>query len=390
MTQKEKFKSEGFSLVLTTLSGKKIVVNIPKTKTTTLNKSAGGMQTYQMAIDAYTVNFNSKNELLDDIRKHDYADINTISNDDIRVSMTYGESVLDVVYSDQKKLKQLISGSPVTSRFNTDDQGYAAKITADFMDQAARLYYKSEFREYYREYLRQRPFYAYDSILKSLNTGYDEGRYKRDGKLRVNWGFPFYEYGNIRDYLLTDYRKLESKFALRRFKESPFNEMSEAERDYYETLDEINKRYGSYEKVENTGATFENFEEPLVSSGPYTVDPEEEMERLNNPTSQDLIDTELEYKRKRADEICNILETAGYPTNRNDLEGYLEKHQSNLEYNRYISELEGLYEDIDSLRPSSDYERQYVEYYESQIPEYEQVPYEELGEFNYYSENKKR
>lgn len=106
--QEPKFNPQGFSLIVK-YDDKKEVVEIPYKKQNYDRETVGGKQTYQMAIDAFTIKFKDKDELLNYIRNNDMANIKDIPNEDITVSMEYnGENDYggnrDIVYNDNKEL----------------------------------------------------------------------------------------------------------------------------------------------------------------------------------------------------------------------------------------------------------------------------------------------
>ena len=274
MEKSPKFKSDEFSLVLIAPNHKPKFVTIPEIKHSYKNKKTSGTSTFQMAIDAYTTKFNNKDELLDDIRKNEYAAIKNISNEQITVYIVYtgdGYNInSEVAYKKDERLVNFIQTNDISGNFIHFKDQYNSdtfNLIEDFKEDAYQRFYNYQYSDEYQKYLEKNQ----EIKEKSIYTSLKKGLYKENNVFVDD--LPFYEYFNIRKHLLTDYKELEISFIEERFRKSPPNEKAEAYKDYLEALSETEERYSKVKK--------QKFSEMEISD--YTKDPEEEMKLYNRP-----------------------------------------------------------------------------------------------------------
>ena len=270
----KKFKTELYNLALLLPGGKVEYVDIPRSNKGFQRKVVGGVSTYQMAIDSYTIKFSNKDELLNDIRNNNLANINNIPNNNIGVMIQYDKrSISDdsrnVAYKDSG-LEEFIKNNNIGSNFYNIGSSYgteAYQVISEFKKKAISLFFNNELSTYYGYYLDKINNLTSNRLNNSLRS-YDDEEYLKNRRIFLRDERAFYEYENIRRHLMTDYRELELSFAQDRYNSSPFNERVEALKDFDEIIDSINKKYSD---------SFIDY------NGPYTIDSEEEMYMLNNP-----------------------------------------------------------------------------------------------------------
>ena len=283
MTKKD-FDPTLFSLTLLLSNDEKINIEIPKSKKGYHGKTVGGEKTYHMAIDAFTINFSNKNELLDYLRDNNLAPIDNISNNNISVMITYDDKIVPSISNkiayDGSGIEDFIKNTPINDSFYYEANSYgtsAYNTVNSFKNRVLPLYYESPLSDYFSRYIKKLFNFSNHELYSCLNLGYDKEEYDRSGRIFPLNDSAFYEYENIRWFLLTDFKELEMSLAQKRYDDSPYtaDERKDAQEDFEEILLSIDEKY-TEESVEKP-ISFKNFK------GPYTIDPEEEMEMFNHP-----------------------------------------------------------------------------------------------------------
>ncbi len=180
-----------------------------------------GKKTYEMAIDAYTTRFSSRDELLDDIRKKGYLNIEDYDNDDLWVFIEcFNEnnpSVTDLVYSDNEYLTDFINNNDLAYRFSAGNP-YVSR-------------FNMEVKEFFRSHINSSA--DMEAEYRIFLKKFDYGRYYTPSLLKAkNWDLKYGEdlviwpvclYSNIRgNCIIRELYKKEKDFIERSIR--PFNE----------------------------------------------------------------------------------------------------------------------------------------------------------------------
>ena len=184
--------------------------------------------TYGDVVDVYTTRFNTRDELLDDIRVNGYADIENIKNDEV-VSINFKNEDDDikgcyqeVAYSNSTDIINYLEGS---------------------------LEYRKVFEENFKRYVVGRVISRDKEYCNYLSDNFTR-IYSNALRCDANYQFklggteePFSKYYNVRGHCLINHDKLEADFALERElkKGKPYD--AETTADLKEALENANKNY---------------------------------------------------------------------------------------------------------------------------------------------------
>ncbi len=190
--------------------------------------------TYGDVIDSYTTRFNNMNELLDDIRENNYADISDVSNDEVS-SINFRNEETDVMgcyqgvaYSNSTDIINYLNG--------TDE--YRKVFEENFKRYVVGRVISHD--KEYCDYLSDNFTRIYSNALRCDADKFVLGEYefKLGGSAEC-----FSKYYNVRAHCLINHDKLEAKFALERElkKGKPYD--AETSADLKEAMSNADKVY---------------------------------------------------------------------------------------------------------------------------------------------------
>ena len=249
-----------FSLVLVLPNNHYYTVEIPKSKKGYQNKYVGGLSTYHMAIDDFTIRFIDKDDLLNYLRDNSLAPISSINNNSIGIMIKCdGKAPISSDYDIAYKgcgLDNFIKETAIGDSFYYEANSFGTRaydVVNDFKNRVLPLYYNSKLSDYFSKYIDNLNNHSKHKLSSCLKLGYKQEEYAKSKRIFLLNDSAFYEYENIRWFLMTDFMKLEMELAKKRYNDSPYtaDERKEALEDYEDTLLEIENRYTNEPYKEN-------------------------------------------------------------------------------------------------------------------------------------------
>lgn len=203
MAKRQRPAVKSFSLTLSA-PGFKAVIEIPKMKKGTT--SVGGDQTYLMAIDKFTTQFQSKEEMLDYLIQNNLVTIpSSISYNQICIKIEHTNKEHDygslpVAYNENQELVDFLNNNQIASSFELSNPTIE-DFKQTIINRWSKGMYQAEYRMYMEEYKNIRNPFGRD--LKYTLIKLDKQRKFNEfqnGNLAIS---SLNQYHNIRAHLIT-------------------------------------------------------------------------------------------------------------------------------------------------------------------------------------------